>query len=148
MAPPCAQLYSADMYVVTRLYALLACIFLGSSLLFAAQPQGIYIIGDQRLKVSQSLTGDVRAGIRSEGVAGVLVEVCGRAWNKMRGVSCGKSLGSTTTDGSGNFSFASLKGKGTYYLHLSKTGYQPLLIRVQLKPSRPPALAVQLEVST
>jgi len=126
----------------------LACIFVASSLLLAAQPQGIYLIDDQQLRLSRSLTGNVRAGIPSEGVAGVLVEVCGRPWNKIGGVSCGKSLGSTTTDVSGNFSFTALKGKGTYYLYFSKIGLQPLLLRVQLKPSGPPTLTVGLDVST
>ena len=132
------QLYSAAMSAVMRVCALLAYVFVTSPLLFAAQPQGIYLIDDQRLKLSRNLTGDVRSGIPARDVAGVLVQVCGRPWSKIGDVSCGKSLGSTTTDASGNFSFASFKGKGIYYLYFYKIGYQPLLLRVQLKPAAPP----------
>jgi hypothetical protein len=102
-------------------------------------------IDDQRLKVSQSLKGHVEVSGSADGLEGVLVEVCGSPWKMKGDVSCMDLLGSMRTDARGNFSFQSIKGKGTYYIRFFKgDGFNPLFVRVQLKHAGTPELTIDL----
>jgi hypothetical protein len=107
------------------------------------------LIDDQRLKVTQSLTGHVQVSGSTDGLDGVLVEVCGSPWKLKGSVSCKKLLGSISTDASGNFSFPSIKGRGTYYIRFFKgNGFNPLFVRVQLRRSGPPELTIELPLAS
>jgi hypothetical protein len=91
------------------------------------------------------LTGHVLVSGSSDGIDGVLVEVCGSAWNMKGGVFCKKLLGSVKTDANGNFSFPSIKVTGSYFLRFFGYGVAPLFVRVQLRPSGTPKLTIKLQ---
>jgi hypothetical protein len=125
----------------------LATILVAPPLMLRAGQQAL--INDQRLKVSQSLSGHVKVSGSPDALEGVVVEVCGSPWKMKGSVSCEKLLGSMSTDASGNFSFPSIKGKGTYYIRFFKsTGFNPLFVRVQLRRSGTPELTIELPLAS
>jgi hypothetical protein len=130
----------------SRIFSLVAILVASLSVPLAGQQADI---DDLRLKVSQSLKGHVEVSGSTDGLEGVLVEVCGSPWKMKGDVSCKDLLGSMSTDARGNFSFPSIKGKGTYYIRFFKgDGFNPLFVRVQLRHSGTPELTIDLPLAS
>jgi hypothetical protein len=110
-------------------------------LLFAparVHAQGVMTVEIQNLQLARSLAAVVEDPTDSP-IAGVLVEDVSSDWKK--------TLRSTTTDVSGRFTFAQVKGRDVYYLRLTIKDFNQLRVRVKVDPERGKELQLKMEIS-
>jgi hypothetical protein len=110
-------------------------------LLFAparVQAQGVATIEIQNVQLARSLAAVVQDPTDSP-IAGVLVEEVTSDWKK--------TLRSTTTDASGRFTFAQVKGRDVYYFRLTIKNFNQLRVRVKVDPKRGKELRLRMEIS-
>jgi hypothetical protein len=73
-------------------------------------------------------------------VMGVLIEDCDATFKRVRA--------STRTDENGHFALHGSRLGGTHYLRVSKDGFDPMQMTVDLKPGASAELTIQLHVAT
>ena len=88
---------------------------------------------------AQKLAG-VTVDSSGESVMGVLIEDCDSTFKKVRA--------SARTDEDGHFAFRKWKAGTTHYLRVSRDGFDPMRMIVQLKPSASAELTIQLQIAT
>lgn len=91
------------------------------------------------VQLAKSLSAVVRDSTDSP-LPEVLVQDFDPKWNTV--------LRTTTTDKNGRFSLGPIQGTRIYYLQLSKLGFDPLRVRVQLDRVRGIRLKLRLDVAT
>jgi hypothetical protein len=101
--------------------------------------QGVITVEIQNVQLVRSLAGVVCDPADSP-MAGVLVEEFSSDWKE--------TLRLTTTDATGSFALAPIKGRGIYYLQLTFKGFNPLRVRVKVDPKRGKELRVNMNIST
>jgi hypothetical protein len=118
-----------------------ASLLLLAALLFSpppAKPQLVLITFDHPFQ-SQKLKGTV-VDSSGETVMGVLIEDCDPNFKHVRT--------STRTDENGRFALRHGRTGTTHNLRVSKDGFDPMQLTVQLKRSGDPDLKIQLVIAT
>jgi hypothetical protein len=119
---------------LVRSIVALAAIFLPTAL--NAQNQMVEI---SNLQLANSVFATVQDQT-GHPVPGVAIEEYDAGWKQ--------PLRSTTSDGTGKFSFAPVTGRKIYYLQLSARGLNPLRVRIRLVHRHRPTLRLQITVAT
>lgn len=119
---------------LARSIVAVAALFLPTAL--SAQNQMVEISNLQLANSVSAIVQD-RTG---HPVPKVIVEEYDAGWKQ--------PLRSTTSDGTGRFSFAPVTGRKIYYLQLSAPGLNPLRVRIRLVRRHRPSLTLQLVVAT
>lgn len=119
---------------LARSIVAVAAIFLPTAL--SAQNEMVEI-SNLQLANSVSATVQDRTG---HPIPRVTVEEYDAGWKQL--------LRSTTSDGTGKFSFAPVTGRKIYYLQLSAPGLNPLRVRIRLVRRHRPSLTLQIEIAT
>jgi hypothetical protein len=103
-----------------------------------AKPQLVLITVDHPFQ-SQKLAGTV-VDPTGETVMGVLIEDCDPSFKHVRA--------SRRTDEDGHFELRHGRTGTTHYLRVSKDGFDPMHLTIQLKRSADPDLKIQLVIAT
>jgi hypothetical protein len=103
-----------------------------------ARPQMVLITFDHPFQ-SQTLRGTV-SDPTGASVMGVLIEDCDTNFKQVRA--------STWTDENGHFTLRHGRIGTTHFLRVSKDGFDPMQITVQLRRSADPELSIKLHIAT
>jgi hypothetical protein len=98
------------------------------------------LIVQQKVSVSQALSGHVNAGLAPEPAKGVTVELCSPDWQTV--------IASAKTDDRGYFSLEKPATGKLFYIRLSAPGINPYRLRVRIQKHGPPELTIHLSIAT
>jgi hypothetical protein len=97
------------------------------------------LIVQQKVSVSQALSGHVNAGLAQEPAKGVTVELCSPDWQTV--------IASAKTDDRGYFLLEKPVTGKLFYIRLSAPGINQYRLRVRIQKHGPPELTIHLSIA-
>ena len=128
--------------MIPRIRSLTSIFFIAMVALWAARPihgQNRLIIQEE-ISVSKQLAGHVYVHMTGAPVAGATADLYSSDWKTV--------LASTTTDGTGHFSFEKPPSGKLFYIQISAQGMNAYRLRVRVARHASHILTIQLSVAT